>query len=275
MAIARVDEFIAKLRSLTDPTSIENLCISELDYLRDSLTTSSVKSSLTKYRNAIRSLGDNFDEELALHALRFLTLSKEESIDLKHQYKEQLQSDHTSLRFVKDVDAVILKAEELLESEAYTALAVGIACLTGRRLTEILKTAKFEFIDEEHILFTGQLKTKESENAKIAPYPIPVLSTASILIEALAKLRQLRDFSALTNDQVHSKTNKSCSEQVKRHFSALIPNCKVKDLRALYATICCEYFKPDDYSDPAYMAMILGHSELDLITPLSYQDFRI
>jgi len=46
-----------------------------------------------------------------------------------------------------------------------------------------------------------------------------------------------------------------------------------KDLRAAYATIAWEWFAPPHIAQSAYIARILGHSELDLVTVQSYIDF--
>lgn len=271
MAIARVNQF---LKALESTPNISELCVKELEYLRKCCTLASLKTNLSEYRTALKNCYPE-DSEILANALKILKLSQEEYSTLKTNHKTQIFIDNTNLRPIEDYDKIILKAEELIESRAYTAKAVALCLLTGRRISEILQTAKFEFVDNSNVLFSGQLKTKGSDNAQSEAYLIPVLSNSTSIIEALNQLRELKDFSGLTSKELHSKTNKSCNEAVKRYFEPLVKNCCVKDLRAIYATISYELFCPERISETAYHASILGHSELDLTTAQSYKDFYI
>lgn len=268
MAVNRIEEFISAINSQTDERTIEALCLSELTYLRSELALTSVKRAVTRYRNAFKEISDTHP------CLNFFKLTRDEQARIKGATRSQVYADHTNLRPI-DPDELILKACELLKSESYLNLALGLMLLTGRRSTEILKTAEMTAVSDESVIFAGQLKTKGSDNAQTLPYEIPVLTDSQTVINALTKLRQLRDFSNLTNDAVHSKANKSLSEAVKRYFDALIPSVKLKDLRSAYATICHDFYCPNQISQTAYFAMVLGHSKEDLTTAQSYQDFYI
>lgn len=268
MAINRVDEFITTIKNVNDESVIQSLCLSELDYLRSELALTSLRRAVTRYRNGIKKLSETH------LALRYFKLTKHEQSTVKAANRSQVYADHTNLRPI-DPDELIIKSCKLLESESYLNIALGLMLLTGRRATEILKTAKMTPVSDESVLFAGQLKTKGSENAQTDPYEIPVLTDSQVVVDALPQLRQLRDFSSLSNDEIHSKVNKSLNESVKRHFGALIPSVKVKDLRSAYATISHYFYCPEHISQTAYFAAILGHSKEDLVTAQSYQDFYI
>lgn len=268
MAIARIEQFTAALTGLQSQDDIVALCTLELDYLRSALELTSFKRTVTDYRNVLKDLGET-------KALELFKLTPEEYATIKAESRQQVYSDNTNLRPISDIDTLLIKAESLIECSSYTALAVGLCLLTGRRLTEILLTATMTPIDEDTVLFSGQLKTKDSENAQTGAYEIPVLTDSETICKALKQLRKYKDLSTLSPKQVHSRCNKSCNEQVKRHFLPLIPQCSVKDLRAIYSTIAYELFCPRNVSETAYTAKILGHSELDLTTAQSYKDFYI
>ncbi len=78
----------------------------------------------------------------------------------------------------------------------YQALACGLALATGRRRSEIMKTARFEITDttpEHHVMFSGQLKTKDRRIFDdVVPYAIPTLVDPKLAVEGLNLLRKIQ-----------------------------------------------------------------------------------
>lgn len=305
MAINRIDEFITQLKPLADEEAIKTLCEQELEYLRNTLniktiydesgiaqgvegSVTSLHSQLTDYRNAVKLLEINTCNSYSFEfgrsgnrrietrhlALKYLVKTDIEKIIRGEEKTTGIYQKHVNTREV-DADKVICKAEELLDSKYYTSIALGLMLLTGRRATEILKTASMTVIDEDNILFSGQLKTKGSLNAQTKPYNIPVLTDSVKIVESLARLRALKDFSTLSNDAVHSKSNSTLNDACKRSFKGLIDNPMPKDLRAVYAAICVDEVSHKGLSDDAFIAQILGHAEEDVITAQSYKGFEL
>jgi integrase len=305
VAINRIDEFITLLRPLTDEVAIKELCEAELTYLRNSLniktiydangiaqsvegSVTSLHSQLTDYRNAVKSLeltasnsyrseagrSGNRRIEVKHLALKYLVKNDIEKLIRGEIKTTAIYQKHVKTREV-NADDVISKAEELLDSKYYTSVALGLMLLTGRRATEILKTAIMEVVDDDNVLFSGQLKTKDSINAKTKPYTIPVLTNSEKIVDALSKLRAMNDFSNISNDAVHSKTNSTLNDACKRSFKGLIDNPMPKDLRAVYAAICVEEVSHRGQSDDAFIAQILGHAEEDIVTAQSYKGFEV
>ncbi|NJO97967.1 MAG: hypothetical protein HC764_19865 [Pleurocapsa sp. CRU_1_2] len=62
----------------------------------------------------------------------------------------------------------------------------GLAVLTGRRCTEVIKTAQFEFKTKYSVIFTGALKRGDEPVECV--FEIPTLCEAQLVIEAIVLL---------------------------------------------------------------------------------------
>ncbi len=169
---------------------------------------------------------------------------------------------------------------ELIKSECFSQVTLGLILLTGRRPSEILKTAKFEVIDDQNVMFSGQLKTRDCPTAKTAPFPIPVLADVRLICEALKRLREMPEVKPLAELEVKACNRKATalSQACDRHFGKLIKDCTPHELRAAYAQICLIYRRQDrhkrtDYE--VYFAEILGHATDDLDTSKKYKKFEL
>jgi hypothetical protein len=322
MAINRIPEFIEALRSAETPEAVSELCKLEENYLDTELATSSKKRAFTRYRNAIKENFENteifkhfvytdkngqiFVDEYGKYTFKVFRLSIKELGLLGEKEVNQVHDRHTKKRrergFISAND-IICKAEELIDISthkrvSYGRLAIGLMVLTGRRDTEVLKSANFKKLSEgtqEHfdqaeklnlnedncVIFSGQLKTKESKNANQDPYVIPVLGDVDTIIEALRKLREIKDCTKLTNDEVHSQANSSLNESIKKvHFKGLLVNPSCSIMRKIYGAICLKWLYDEnqsfklEMSRQKYLASILGHSEKDLGTANSYKDYE-
>jgi len=100
-------------------------------------------------------------------------------------------------------DDIIKVAEALLTENLaagadadYMALACGLALATGRRRSEIMKTASFQITDTtpaNHVMFSGQLKTKDrSKFDDVVPYAIPTLVNPQLVVDSLKLLRKIQ-----------------------------------------------------------------------------------
>lgn len=170
MAIARIDEFITQLTSLTTIKDIKALCHQELDYLRSSLsivTTYSeqgypvgvtgdarrLKTQVSAYRTAIKGLKTNSKNAVAIvkdgrqvrihKALKFFNLADYEKRDVNRRDRTRVRQDKTN-RPSFDAVAVLDQAVELLDFDSYVSKVAGLYLLTGRRHEEILITAQFD-----------------------------------------------------------------------------------------------------------------------------------
>jgi hypothetical protein len=93
------------------------------------------KNRITDVRNAIKVI----DPEHPV--LKVVGFSAAEWIEIN-----STASDSTSLRttqFLANPETIVNQARELLDSRTWSEVAAGLAVVTGRRISEILKTAEF------------------------------------------------------------------------------------------------------------------------------------
>ena len=229
-----------------------------------------VRSYLTSYRKAL--------SQLDPYILRGLRLPPNEQLKEENKYKLKLSDQQKTNEAVHGLKEMIQMSKLLIKSKKWDEIAIGLSLLTGRRITEILKTAKFEDVGEKGaIYFEGQLKAKGEKQG----YLIPTIgATSKQLVKALERLRKLLNTENLSPVQVNEKHSYRCRDLTKRYFSKFIGSdnshrCTPHDLRAIYATYCNDNFKQKWQSTNSYLSSILGHSEQDLTVANSYQKFYL
>jgi len=273
---------------------LESICIEEIKYLINGYNSvNTVFPIISQYRNTLKKSDENHI------ALSFFKLPKEEYAKRRTTYRISVKQALGDKRPYYNESAMIKQACDLLQSDSYIAVAMGLCLLTGRRPSEILHSAKFtEIKGIRHVIaFSGQLKTKDSELARDS-YLIPVLADSKIIIKALLKLRSMRDFKALEvptgktlSQVINSKTGKTQNDCVTRYFSEFLPawvnnegkkeTVKPYNLRQCYLDIVFRKFVngsidlsviPELKKDDKNMlcSNILGHSKDDLATVNSY-----
>jgi Telomere resolvase len=199
--------------------------------------------------------------------------------DLKVSDTERtnLQKAATTALEAKSVESITVQASELISKCKATLkdtsanpfdVAAALGLLTGRRCIEIFKTAHFTPVNEHSVLFGGQ--AKKGDLADPVAYEIPVLAPPDLINAALARLRAAKDCSALTNRNVNLKFANSCNSAARRllgkehHFHSL---------RGIYAVIAYNLCLPHKYSLNAFVANVLGHSNLG--TSLHYSTIHV
>lgn len=112
--------------------------------------------------------------------------NEKQKIRLKEKHDEKMRVNP---------DFLLNKAREVLNDEksGWVALTVALCAVTGRRPTEIMKTAKFRIDDhtpENYIKFSGLLKSRERKlDDDFGEWDIPVFHDAKTIIKALRKAR--------------------------------------------------------------------------------------
>ncbi len=271
-------------RSKKSLDAIELVCSDEIMYLLRNLKINSVHNTITRYRNVIN------DELTSNHiALFYLKLPKEFYEKRNHEYTQKVkQRGNHRIPFKRaNVERYIERLIWLTQQDSYIAIAMGIAGLTGRRPSEVLLTAQFSTALEckytdNSLIFKGQLKTNEDSESARDNYEIPVLcDDEQIVINALAKLRAMKDFSKIEPakgqtiaQRVNSLTAKGQKECVQRYLSEFFGD-KINPyvLRALYAEIAKERYILKEQAPNEFFSEVLGHSKDDEGTFASYQWF--
>lgn len=174
-------------------------------------------------------------------------------------------------------------------------LCIGIALATGRRLTEIMKTATFKAVDDATLLFSGQLKTKNRYLfEEITPYKIPSMIEADIVVKALSRLRkdtgkdELKYKNVLgeevsstvkegdSRDYYHNRAvHKRYESTMNRAVRSLFENgyFSLKDCRALYTEVTYPDHSKNGEAPSAYRHRVLGHSLIE--TQMHYEAFKL
>src|SRR5437667_3882874 len=211
-------------------------------------------------------------------SLKFLNLSKEDwaaRVAPSQEKKEQRLQDR---QFLANPDGVVARAMSLLDSSHWQDIAVGLACLTGRRATEVLVVGSFTPHTRYSVTFKGQLKVRDKV---MPPYEIPVLCEAALVLSAVDRMRSLVGDSAVSEDDLSGVAD--------RHFSELVPGRAGASLythlfRAVYGCLAVFYFCPSRILDAVYLNRVYGHYwitesegklKADYEATQHYQDYAI
>ena len=250
---------IAKLgkRKIGYMERLENEAKKELQRLLLNMTLAGTRSTITRYRNYIKSQNPE-------HAiLYFFKLPRELNDNLNANYKKKLKKQVSNLTPISkaEIENLIQVAVRDLQSDYYTRLCLALCLLTGRRPTELLLTASMQTTDKPNeVTFKGQAKEGE---IKKGGYNIPVLHCPDKICKALAKLKSIapvHDLNVKQGETLQSALNRRSSKTLaaaaRRNY-----NVKPHELRALYAEYCTLTLKPSKSSTNSFIADILGHNE--------------
>ncbi len=221
-------------------------------------------------------------------ARKYLNFSEQEWAEMHALTEDGRQQRLEGQQLLDDPDAIVVHGAELLRSGRWEDITVGLAVTTGRRLTEILKTAVFHPMSAYTIQFEGQLKQKAE---LLAPYEIPTLVEADLVIEAWQHLRSLLDCRALENGEVERRYGPTVRATTHQHFQPLIAvrsnkaSVYTHACRAVYGRIAVYYFCPPTINALVYLATIEGHYWLlraeseeqrrNYLSTLHYDDYKI
>lgn len=266
-----VQNFIQSLQSQPNGNEKIKICVAMRLGLEQAHTPSSVRKYLTTYRKELKA---NFGANSSL--LKFLKLRKEVGAKIEKDYKRKVQvrTEQNDLVKIENPNELIEFARELLTSDSYLKVSLGLMLVTGRRSVEILKTATFHKVPSKafRVVFEGQAKLKERV---ASPYEIPLLCTANEAIKALNFIREKRsEFAQLTSEQLNKKCAKSLNDTAKIFKDFLGVGIVCHDLRKAYAAIIYNQSNTLD-SFRVFAAKFLGHSENSELTTETYLKYTI
>ena len=239
------------------------------------------KNRITDVRNAIKV----FDPQHP--TLDIVGLSKEQWIEVNANASFSTHNRET--QFLTNPNAIAQTALSLIKSNRWESIAAGSAVVTGRRVSEILKTAQFDLVSAHSVMFVGAAK-RRNESIPLK-FEIPTLVEANLVIDAISRLRTQLDTSGLTNRQINDKYEQAVARACDRSFRNLVPSRDGKNnlythlFRAVYATIATHWFCPPTVSDLEFRAYIQGHFKIldeanrskqtDMASQRHYWDYKI
>lgn len=218
------------------------------------------KDYLSDVRNSIKVLDPNHP------ALAVIDFDKATWIQINNQNSDRIAQRAT--KFIDDPDAIVKRATTLLNSYVWSEIAAGLAVLTGRRCTEIIKTAEFTYKTNYSVVFSGSLKRKQEAIECI--FEIPTLCEAQLVIKAIKSLREKlgKEIKVLSKRQINSRFSSAVAKQCDRYFSELVPPRDDKDnlythlFRAIYGTIASFWYCPAIVPEMEFRAAIQGHYQI-------------
>jgi integrase len=236
--------------------------IKELSKIYKSTT---VRAYMTIYRKHIKSTNSNI--------INALKVKNSEQNKIQKQYDKKIAKAQKKLIEIKNIDKMIATALNLIDSENIFEITAGLCLLTGRRMTELLKTAKFKNSKNsvKVMFFEGQLKTDDKRTYEI----FALGNSKKECKKALKKLRILVNTKKMSNLEVSRKYETSVNSKVNAYFQSYIGRCSAHDLRKVYATYCSENFKPKSQTTNSFLSQILGHGADDIKTANSYQKYYL
>lgn len=201
---------------------------------------------------------------------------------------------------IETAERLINESIEKKEKANKFDLGVAIAIATGRRRTEVFKTAVFDAIEttpEQHVIFCGQLKTHDRDLFDdVKPYAIPCLINRELVLDGLALLRKLQKGDVVTyldqrgnevshgvldlplSDQYHNNAvgryySHSANERIRTIFNT--PLIEFRHSRDMYSEIGYEKFKKEGEGRSAYRTRVYGHASGQSETGRSYEKFEV
>jgi hypothetical protein len=166
----------------------------------------------------------------------------------------------------------------------YPRLAIGLAMASGRRSTEIMRTANFlPGTNDNFVLFSGQLKTKNRRLFEdLKPYEIPVIVDRDLFLKGFEVLRAFSRTehvsyvnnsgervtekllsgpidNTLKNDAVHTKYTKTLNTRISLVLGS--GEFTLKDSRAIAAQVAFNRFNPNRLTAKLFLGDYLGHAK--------------
>ena len=235
-------------------------------FLRDHMedrglkTPTQQKNFVTDIRNAIKVIDPKHP------GLEFIGFDKKTWTEINNQATKVVAERET--KFITNPEAIADKARKLIKSDYWSDMAAGLAVVTGRRVSEVLKTAEFSYKTEYSITFSGALKRRQERVECV--FEIPTLVKAKEVINALTKLRKHlgKEIKLLSPRQLSGGYSRKVSEVCNREFASLVEKRKDKDnlythlFRAVYSTIAAHWYCPPKIPVIEYRAAIQGHYQV-------------
>ena len=284
--------FLAKLSNVDDPATVRHFCIEEKAWFEQQYSNDNTRAAhMTKYRKAIASMTADrpfpksvlYEQEtqngpvLQHIALKWMNYSSEFHQQRQAPTQKKAKAQRRE-RVAFQPQPVIDAAVAALSSESTWEVAAAIILLTGRRPTEILKSADFKQAGPYQLEFTGQLKRRDK--GEVA-YSIYCLERSHRLIDAFTRFRRIasvRELQEAENATVDSKLNAIINRAVRAVFPEDVlpapygePQLSAKNLRAAYVNIAYHLFSQPQTSISSFAEDFLGHQ--NAASAANYEDY--
>ena len=258
---------------------IKQLCEAELEAWKARPTIKqaiSLQKPLTTTRNRIRELFPLSEENWWINpksgqkehlALKYLNFSTEEWIRMTLPDEAELQERRTHPLPLAHPWTLLQKAEQLLQSQAWPDLVVGIGLTTGRGMGEILHTGRFTSKTAYSILLASPMTIYEVMSD---PFEVPTLVRAELVLEAVSRVRQFfgTHFMGQRRRDITQQCRAFIQEAAYKQMASLVPlrpserNVYKQLAHGVYPRLATFYYCPDWIDEIIYMATIQRHRKI-------------
>ncbi len=283
-------EYLPAVRKLENTPAGQAQAQEWAEWMKEQWSNHGLKS-LSQQRNLMTDTRNALKHELGEDhfALESMSFSKAEWTQINEPIQEQAAKRNENQQFLDQPEAIVERGSNLLLSREWAEVAAALALLTGRRSSEILSTAEFEYKTPYSVTFTGALK--RGGESQVLSFEIPTLTGAQQVITALDKMRKWLPTKGMSAQAVNQKYGEAVARSCDRNFADLIPLRAGRDnlyshlFRTVYARIATHWFAPSNVADVEFMAAIQGHyAVLDeqnpklrrsLMSSRHYNDYKI
>jgi hypothetical protein len=200
-----------------------------------------------------------------------LHMTKDDMITLNKEKGESLRGRSIDIQAI-DGDNTVLDCRQLLQSPDFCMKVIAVACLTGRRMAEIIVTVKFDppetqhFTDLKYWTCVSGLLKQRGENRCI---DIPLFAPREEINFALKALRA--QCGVMTVEEVNTTVGKKIFRAMKKYCPQI---GNIHAFRKFYVQMANIYFNERNCSLPRLGSDYLGHKSMDEAV-LTYLNFRI
>ncbi|NJN86994.1 MAG: hypothetical protein HC881_12745 [Leptolyngbyaceae cyanobacterium SL_7_1] len=223
------------------------------------------KSSMTQQRSLMNEVRAFLKKQLGKDhiALETLDFSTEEWAISNNAiaHKVAQRNENQVVLSPETVNQIVTRATNLLSSRNWYDIAAGLAVLSGRRVTEVLKTADLELASDYSVWFTGALKRRGEET--VLRYEIPTLCRAEYVLSAITKLRSIKPVGELSVGEIN-QFSRAVASACNEHFADIVPSVGGRDtlythlFRGIYLTISVYFYCPPTVDEQEFRAEIKG-----------------
>ncbi|AWG43189.1 hypothetical protein CR532_04450 [Candidatus Borreliella tachyglossi] len=236
-------------------------------------TPNYISKIITKVRHKIREL------DVAHPMLKYFKLTRDEYKQIAYENSLKTKEKNTYKKSFNKSEFLTL-TEELLQSNRFELLYMGLLLASGRRSLEIIAGQFINNHDSDTISFKGQLKTRNIKRFN-TPYSIPLTVDKQLFLEAYNKLVDTNQYKDLRDRWEDNELKDTSINTLLRHELAKLFEGEflLSDFRAIYTAIILKregYFNDNWGAKEIYprVAEILGHVD-DESASVSYRDFKL
>jgi hypothetical protein len=202
---------------------------------------------------------------------RKLHLTKQESDQLNVQRISTLRTNSIDLAAVRG-DKIMFDCRNLLTHKSFELKVIAVACLTGRRMTEVVCTLVLDEPKEPHFsnlkywaCASGLLKQRGENRC----FDIPLFAPRQDILNCIQKIRT--QCKSIAQEDVNRRIGKRIARAMKKYCPEID---HIHNFRKLYIMMAMHYFNERHCSLPRLASDYLGHKGISE-TVLTYLNFEL